>query len=226
MSRPACLAAIALLACRVAVADEVLRYDFAGARPFIADLSGHLNHGLAHEAARVMDEGRSCLSLGEHSYVRLPEAELLLGTRPERGYVELSVKPGFDPGALSSDTWEGWVALIYIQKTSGNGLPDGPNEIGLALHGPKLIAKVAGPTDFGPFAAIDSPLRQGQWTTLRMEWQPGRRSLYVDGNLAAEKLGEYAPPELDMFPAYLGRHPSSGKWNFQGLVADVKVGRN
>ncbi|MBM3472829.1 MAG: LamG domain-containing protein [Armatimonadetes bacterium] len=225
MTRPACLAAILLLACRVVLADDVLRYDFAGDRPFVVDLSGHLNHGLAHEATRVTDEGRSCLSLGQHGFVRLPEAELLLGKQPLRGFLELSLKPGFEPSLLSADTWEGWVALIYIQKTSGNGLPDGANEIGLALHGPKLIAKVVGPGDYGPFAVIDCPLKRGQWTTLRMEWEPGRRALYVDGNLAAEKLGDYAPPELDMFPAFIGRHPSSGKWNFGGLVADVAIGR-
>jgi len=28
-----------------------------------------------------------------------------------------------------------------------------------------------------------------------------------------------------MFPAFIGRHPSSGKWNFEGLVADVAIGR-
>jgi len=155
--------------------------------------------------------------------VRLPEAELLLGPRPLRGALELSVKPELDPLALSSDTWEGWVALIHVQKTSGNGLPDGPNEIGLALHGPKLWAKVAGSTDFSPFAVIDSPLREGQWTTLRLEWEPGRRAVYVDGALAAEKLGEYPAPELDRFPAYIGRHPASGKWHFEGLVADVRI---
>ena len=33
MSRPACLATIALLACRIAQAEDVLRYDFTGERP-------------------------------------------------------------------------------------------------------------------------------------------------------------------------------------------------
>lgn len=204
--------------------EAVLRYDFAGERPFIVDLCGHMNHGLAHDAVRVTEGGKSCLKLGPQGCVRLPEASVLLGPKPPRGAVELSVKPDFDPRALPTGVWDGWVVLVYLQKTSGNGLPDGYNEIGLALHGPTLIAKVAG-SDPSPFAVIDTPLARGKWTRLRMEWAPGRRALLVDGKLVAERLGPYDAPSLDTFPAYLGRHPSSGRWNFVGSVADLVLER-
>lgn len=208
----------------LATADGGLRYDFAPGKPFIVDLSGHQNHGLATDAERVMDQGRPCLKLGPAGSVQMPEAALILGPRPERGFIELSVNPAFNPLALSEDVWEGWVVLVYVQKASGNGLPDGYNEIGLALHGPRLLAKVAGSDTAAPFAVLDTPLRQGQWTHLRLEWEPGRRALFVDGKLAAEQQGDYEPPTLDMFPAFIGRHPSSGKWGFEGLVRDVAIG--
>ena len=219
------LLGLALLACVCApsLGEEVLKYEFTSDQPFIVDQSGSLNHGLAHEAARVADAGRPCLKLGPEGYVQMPEAQLVLGKHPAQGAIELSVKPNFDPSKFPAGIWEGWVALIYFQKTSGNGLPDGYNEIGLALHGPKLRAKVVGGRDTAPFATIDCPLKQGQWTKLKLEWDPGRRALYVDDKLVAERKGQYEAPEMDMFPAFIGRHPASGKWGFEGLVADVTV---
>ena len=218
----ATLGAVLLLGGPVAAAD-VLRYDFAGTARFIVDRSGGLHHGLAHNAARVTDEARACLRLGEEGYVRMPEAALVLGEQPDSGAIELSVKPDFDPRTLPTGTWEGWVVLVYFQKTSGNGLPDGYNEIGLALHGPKLLAKVVGGDELAPFAVIDTPLEQGKWTRLRLEWSPVRRVLLVDGRVAVERTGQFATPRMDMFPAYVGRHPASGRWGFTGLVADVSV---
>ncbi len=206
-----------------ALGGEVLRYDFASELPFIVDGSGHANHGLAAGATRVQDAGRACLELSAGGYVQMPEASLVLGSRPQSGTVELSVKPAFDPLALETGTYEGWVALIYLQKTSGNGLPDGYNEIGLALHGPKLRAKVVGGQQTAPFAIIDTPLEKGKWTRLKLEWSPGHRALYVDGKPAAERKGEFSAPQLDRFPAFVGLHPSSRKWGFEGLVADVKI---
>ena len=74
-----------------------------------------------------------------------------------------------------------------------------------------------------PFASIDCPLKPGEWTRLSLVWEPGRRALYVDGELAAERVGPYDAPELDMFPAYIGRHPASKKWGFRGMIADVVI---
>ena len=215
---------LVLSAAHCALAAPVLRYDFTGDLPFIADLSGNGNHALAPGCTRVMDGDRPCLKLTKDAPLRLPEASLVLGTQPTQGAIELSVKPDFDPLALPEGTWDGWVVLVYFQKTSGNGLPDGYNEIGLALHGKTLWAKVVG-GDGGPFAVIDTPLRQGQWTRLRLEWAPGRRALLVDGKVAAENTAAYTPPLLDAFPAFIGLHPSSHKWPFTGLVSDVTVER-
>ena len=205
-------------------AAPVLTYDFSGDLPYIADLSGHGNSALAPGCVRATDDGRTCLQLKADAPLRLPEASLVLGPHPERGSIELSVKPDFDPLALPEGVYEGWVALVYFQKTSGNGLPDGYNEVGLALHGRKLIAKAG--ADCSPFAMIDSPLAQGKWTQLRLEWEPNRRALYVDGTLAAESAGAYDAPNLDAFPAYIGLHPASHKWGFSGLVAGVKITTN
>jgi hypothetical protein len=206
----------------LALAADIAAYDFAGDAPFIADVSGHLNHALATDATRVATDRGPVLRLGPNGVVRLPEGSVLLGAAPASGYLELSVCPEFDPLKLSTDVYDGWVVLAYLQKTSTNGLPDGYNEVGMALHGKQLFAKAG--QDCAPFAVIDSPLREGQWTRLRLEWAPEGRSLYVDGTLAAHNPAPYDPPQLDACPGMIGRHATTGKWGFVGLVADFHLG--
>jgi hypothetical protein len=206
----------------VALAGDVAAYDFAGTAPFITDLSGNLNHALATDATRVTTDQGPALRLGPNGVVRLPEGSTLLGAAPAAGYLELSVCPEFDPTRLSTDVYDGWVVLAYLQKTSTNGLPDGYNEVGLSLHGGQLFAKAG--ADASPFAVIDDPLREGRWTRLRLEWGPEGRFVYVDGKLAAQNLAPFDPPRLDSCPAMIGRHANTGKWGFVGLVADFRLG--
>jgi len=199
-----------------------IRYDFAGAEPYAVD-SGPLRlHGLVRDARRIDSETGPALALGEKGRVVLPPGKTLLGERPTEGTIALWVKPSFAPGELSDGLWDGYRVFIYIEKTSGNGLPDGANEIGIWAHGSKLLAKVEG-TGYGPFAAIDSPLRKDTWAHLAITWQPGRRWLYVNGAQVAANTQGYETPILDSFAGAIGYHPSSGKWNVAGPVAKVLI---
>ncbi len=204
----------------------LVHLTFDSVTPYVADVSGHNFHALLHGPPRPADgprAGTRALALSEGTWLELPEARLLLGEKCERGSLALWVRPDLNPAGLATGTWEGWVMLVYLQKRSGNGLPDGYNEIGLALHGPQLRAKVVAGEDTGPFATVPCPLKQGQWTHLAMTWTPERRCLYVDGRIAAESKGQFQATALDDFPAEVGRHPSSGKWFLAGAVADVRI---
>lgn len=214
--------AATLLAPAASWAADVVAYDFAGTAPFIEDLTGNLHHALATDATRITTDRGPALRLGANGSVRLPEGSVLFPQVPAAGYLEITVCPEFDLTALPTDIWEGWVVLAFLQKTSTNGLPDGYNELGLALHSTQLYARCSG--DAAPFAVIESPLRQGQWTRLRIEWSPEGRSLFVDGTLAAHNAAPYELPKLDGCPALIGRHAITGKWGFQGLVADFHLG--
>lgn len=204
----------------------VVHLSFDSVAPYVADVSGRNFHALVHGAPRPAEgprAGKRALVLGDEAWLELPEARILLGERCERGSLALWVRPDFDPAGLAAGTWEGWVTLVYLQKRSSNGLPDGYNEIGLALHGPQLRAKVVAGEDTGPFASVPCPLRQGEWTHLAMTWTPERRCLYVDGGMVAERKGQFQATVLDDFPAEVGRHPSSGRWFLAGAVADVRI---
>ncbi len=204
-----------------APAPEV-RYDFAGAEPYAVDAGpGRLN-GLVREAQRVASDIGPALALGEKGGVELPPGKLLLGERPAAGTLMLWVKPSFAPGELPNGLWDGYRVFVYVEKTSGNGLPDGANEIGLWAHGPKLLAKVEG-SGYGPFAAIDSPLKKDAWAHLAITWQPNRRVLYVNGAPVAENTQGYEVPVLDNFAGAIGYHPSSGKWNLASAVARAVI---
>ncbi|MGD9519046.1 MAG: LamG domain-containing protein [Armatimonadota bacterium] len=209
-------------------AAPAMLLSFEAGAPYVADISGNRLHALLHGGHALAEgprPGLRALVLRDGAWLELPEARLLLGDRCSDGTMALWVRPDFDPAGLPGGTWEGWVTILYIQKRSGNGLPDGRNEIGLTLHGPQLIAKVVGGEELSPFAVRPCPLKQGQWTHLAMTWSPTARRLYVDGQLAAEATGQFSPTLLDDFPAAVGRHPSSGKWFFTGAVADLRLYR-
>ena len=114
----------------------------------------------------------------------------------------LWVKPDYDPTAQEEDIWSGWTVLMYIQKRSGNGLPDGYNEIGLSQHGRTLNGRITTTNTLGPYTMAPVPLKQGQWTHLALTWTPTERVLYVDGKQAARVTGSFEPVTLD---ALLGR---------------------
>jgi hypothetical protein len=209
--------------------SPVMHLDFNATASYLADLSGNGFHALLHGETMHLIEGpragQKAILLRNGEWLEPPEARVLLGEESQRGGIALWVRPDFDPLALPQGTWEGWVVLIYFQKRSGNGLPDGYNEIGLALHGKELRAKVVGGQELAPFAVIPSPLRQGLWTHLAITWSPSERRLYVDGKLVAESRGNFPPTVLDDFPSAIGRHPPSGRWLFTGAIADVRVYR-
>lgn len=207
----------------------VMHLDFARPRPYVADLAGRFPALLRAGEWRRADgpaTGIPALVLTEGEYIELQEARVLLGDEAPAGSLCLWVRPDFDPSSLPSGTWEGWAVIAWLQKRSGNSLPDGYNEIGLALHGPRLLAKAAGPETPAPFADIACPLAPGRWTHLAITWAPTRRCLYVDGVLLSQAESNFGTPQLDDFPGCIACHPPTRRWFFPGALADVRLYRD
>ena len=199
-------------------------YRFEGSEPFITDDSGAANHGLVQGGERVAGRFGQGLKLsGDRSSVTLPGAATLLAPSCTSGTVALWVKPDYDPLCQAGDTWSGWTVFLYAQRTSGNGLPDGYNEIGLSAHGQTLFGKVNSTGDYGSYPSTPMPLRQGVWSHLALTWTGEERVLYVDGKPVARTTGHFAPTQLDGCPVVVGKHPPTGRWGFKGTVDDVLV---
>lgn len=220
-----------LVLCSVAAfgAREIGRFDFAAPAAVVADRSGFGNTGkLVGGLAGGPGPGepgageRGALACDGKAYVELPAGEAIWGPQAARGAVCVWVRPSFAPQDLSSGLWEGYATIFYVMKTHGNGLPDGPNEIGLWCHGPNLYAKYAA-TSFGPTFALPSPLRKGRWTHLAFCWGPKLKALYVDGRCVERDEGANEPVSLDAFPAMIGQHCSSRRWAWPGSLADCRL---
>ena len=197
----------------------MLRYAFDTDAPFACDLSGMGRHGRVRGARRE----KGTLVLGDKGGVRLPGGLELLGATATEGTVALWARPDFDPSSLSNKLFEGYATLFYFMETDGNGLPDGYDEIGLFLHGPKLLARCGGRPSL--FASIDTPFVKGRWTHVAITWTQGDRRLYVDGKAAAVVKGEFPPARLDGFPATLGCHSPRMGWPWQGALDEFRVYR-
>ncbi len=180
----------------------VLRYSFDDDAPLAADLSGRGMAGTVQGAKRAPGAVGQGLDLDAGANVTLPGCSGILGAQPREGALALWVCPGFEPAELSSDLWQGYRVIAYLQKSSGNGLPDGYNEIGLFVHGPQLLARCGGAED-ALWAAAPSPLRKGEWSHLCVTWAPERRALYVDGRPLVVREGAYTPVTLDGFAGRL-----------------------
>jgi hypothetical protein len=220
--------ALAVLTTCLAAPLPVLHLTFDPPLPYLADAGpNHLNGLLRASEQKIVAgplPGMKALLLDGKSWAELPGGRLLLGERSAAGTLALWCRPDFDFATLPQGTWDGWVVIAYIQKHSGNGLPDGYNEIGLSIHAGRLFGKVyAGSDDPGPFPGVPCPLKPGQWTHLAVTWTPDARSLYVDGKLAAQVTGALKPVELDDTPMLLGCHPPTHRWLFTGALADVRV---
>lgn len=199
-----------------------LRYSFDDSAPVAVDLSGRGMHGMARGATRAPGALGQGIEVDGGASVTLPGCSDILGARPEQGTLTLWVRPAFEASELSSDLWQGYRAIAYLQRTSGNGLPDGYNEIGLFVHGEQLLARCGGAED-AFWAAAPSPLRKGQWTHLCLTWTPDRRVLYVDGKPVCVRDGVYTPVTLDGFAGQLGLHPASGGWPWRGGLDELRV---
>ena len=88
------------------------------------------------------------------------------------------------------------------------GLPDGYDEIGIDMHGPRLLARVGG--RHSRFASVPNPMKAGQWTHVALVWREGERQLFVDGKPVATSKGHYEPPKLDALRSALAAHPPAG----------------
>jgi hypothetical protein len=207
--------------------EPVLHLLFDPPLPYIADAGPNHYNGLLHAAEQRLAPGPrpdlKALVLDGKSWVELPGGRLLLGDRCASGALALWVRPDFDPAALPTGVWDGWVVLAYLQKHSGNGLPDGYNEIGLSIHAGVLFGKVLGGDELGPFPSVPCPLRQGRWSHLAVTWSPTARRLFVDGKEVAQVIGAFQPTVFDDFPATVGCHLPTHKWLFTGAVADVRL---
>lgn len=199
-------------------------YRFEGSEGYIRDDSGAGNHGIVVGGERTAGRFGQGLKLsGDRSCVTMPSASTLLGPKSAEGTLALWVKPDYDPLQQSEDTWSGWTVFLYAQRTSGNGLPDGYNEIGLSAHGKTLFGKVNTSGDYSSYPRVAVPLRQGVWTHLALTWTPQERVLYVDGKPVARTKGNFEPTILDSCPVLVGKHPPTSRWNLKGTVDDVLV---
>ena len=201
----------------------VLRYSFDSDTPFAFDRSGCGMHGTVERATRVARGAGRALRFSRKSSVTLPPGAVLLGPQPQEGAVAVWVRPDFGLNDVAKGLWEGYHVIFYLMETDGNGLPDGFDEIGLYVHGPRLYARCAGRA--GAFASIASPLRRGVWTHLCITWKPGERCLYLDGKAAARVLRPFPLPKLDDFPGCLGNHPPSRRWPWCGELDELRVYR-
>jgi len=201
----------------------VLRYSFDANASFAFDRSGAGMHGIVQRCKRVGGAYGRALRFSVDSAVVLPPAAALLGPRPAEGTVAVWVRPSFDPGDVPSGQWEGYHVIFYLMQTDGNGLPDGYDEIGLYVHGPRLYARCAGKQ--GAFCGIRSPLRRGRWTHLCITWTQTERRLYVDGKVAAAVKRPFPLPNLDDFPGCLGNHPPSRRWPWWGDLDEFRIYR-
>ncbi len=201
----------------------VLRYSFDAAAPFAFDRSGLGMHGIVEGAKRVRGVAGGALRFSRKSVVILPPAAVLLGSQPKNGTVAAWVRPRFDPSSVPSGLWEGYYVIFYLMQTDGNGLPDGYDEIGLYVHGPRLWARCAGHE--GAFCGIPTPLRQGEWTHVCLTWTTTERRLYVNGKLAARVARAFPLPKLDDFHGCLGNHPPSRRWPWIGDVDEFRIYR-
>lgn len=201
----------------------VLRYAFDTDTPFACDRSGSGMHGMIRGAERCQGITGRALSLGRNGGVTLPSGIELLGPQPPQGTVAVWVKPDVAADSLPSGPWDGYSVIVYLMETDGNGLPDGYDEIGLYVHGPKLYARCAGKA--GVFAAIPSPLQRDRWAHLCITWTPQRRCLYVDGKLVHANTAAYPLPKLDGFRGALGVHPPRSRWPWKGALDELRIYR-
>ena len=203
--------------------DLVLRYSFDESTPFAFDRSGCGMHGTVASATRVAHGAGRALRFSRASSVALPPGAVLLGPQPQEGAVAVWVRPDFNPSDVPTGPWEGYHVIFYIMETDGNGLPDGYDEIGLYVHGPRLYARCAGKES--AFTSVPSPLRRGAWTHLCITWKPGERCLYVDGKAAARVRRAFPLPKLDDFAGCLGIHPPARRWPWRGDLDELRVYR-
>ena len=198
----------------------VLHYSFEAA-PFAFDRSGAGMHGIVQRCKRVDGAAGRALRFSEKSAVVLPPAAAILGPQPSEGSVAVWARPAFAPSGPPSGPWEGYHVIFYLMETDGNGLPDGHDEIGLYVHGPRLLARCAGRS--GAFCSIPSPLSQGKWTHLCVTWTPAVRTVYVNGRTAARAERAYPLPKLDDFAGCVGNHPPSRRWPWSGDLDELRV---
>jgi hypothetical protein len=197
----------------------VLRYAFDTAAPFAYDLSGYGHHGRVSNAKRA----DGALVLADKGSVVLPSGLELLGSKATTGSISLWARPDFDPTTLSSDLYQGYAVLFYLMETDGNGLPDGYDEIGLVLHGPKLIARCGSKPAL--FATVDNPFAKGKWTHVALVWNESERRVYVDGKPVAVVKGTFSPAQLDGFAGTLGCHATHKGWPWQGALDEFRIYR-
>jgi|GEM_PF-1216041 len=200
----------------------ISEYNFDVDMPYIADTSGRGMHGVLTAGSIIPGVKGNALHFADRSFVKLPLSESVWGSRPDSGTIALWVKPDTDIAASPNGTFEGYSVFYYAMPKNGNSLPDGYYELGLYEHGPYIIGRCGGVSDC-TFAYVPSPLKKNQWTHIAMTWGNGFRRIYFDGKLAAESLGNFELPKMENMPSYIGAHPASNNWFFQGSVDDVKL---
>jgi hypothetical protein len=201
-----------------------LCYRFDSDLPYIFDYSGNGMIGLPgipSYVKRVPGEDGMALQLEKNGYVALPAGNALLGSKPEEGTIEFSVRPDFDPATLTGTGKDKYACLFYLMETDGNALPDGLDEIGLFLKNNRLCLRLGGREV--AVGSIPNPLRQGRWHRVAIVWKPGERSLYVDGKPLIRNTSPYTPPRLDGFHGTLGVHSPNKAFPFNGTFDNLKI---
>ncbi|MBR4519723.1 MAG: DUF4091 domain-containing protein [Victivallales bacterium] len=201
-----------------------LLYDFDEDLPYVRDCSGNHLDTTGVGIIRIADgEGYSKrgIRIGKKP-LKLPGGSDILGTQPAAGTIAFWVKPEFDPKDYQSR--EQNLCLFYLMETDGNGLPDGYDEIGIYLTAGRLCLRLGGYSPQTVFAgSAESPFRKGEWTHVAVTWQPGERTLYIDGKPVLENHNEFLPPKLDAFPGNLGNHPPTERFAAPGIYDDLFI---
>ncbi len=203
-----------------------LFYDFNEDLPYVRDRSMyfHVQDTTGVGITRTAEgEGHSKrgIRIGKKP-LKLPGGSDILGPQPAAGTIAFWVKPEFEPKDYQSR--EQYLCLCYLMETDGNGLPDGNDEIGIYLTAGRLCLRLGGYSPQTVFAgSVESPFRKGEWTHVAVTWQPGERTLYIDGKPVLENHNEFLPPKLDAFPGNLGNHPPTERFAAPGIYDDLFI---
>ena len=199
-----------------------LLYKFDSDLPYLFDYSGNGRHAIPVKAKRIDSPDGMAIQLVGGGYVPLSAGADLLGSQPTEGTIKFMVRPDFDPANLvGAKNGKDLACLFYLQKSSGNSLPDGYNEIGLYIKNDHLRLRLDG--NWTEVGSVPVQFKKGQWHSVAIVWKPGERSLYIDGKRLIHNTSPYKPPQLDGFGGALGVHPPHKAFPFYGAFDNLEI---
>jgi hypothetical protein len=143
----------------------------------------------------------------------LPNPAAFFGAKASAGTVALwaqAAGPATDRPAVIFD----------VMASTGNTMVDG-HQVVLFVQGGDLVTWPA----LERRLSVPNPLAGGQWVHLALTWDAATgAALYVDGRLAAEAQGAFAPiPLAADWPGRIGCHTVGGGFPWAGLVDELRL---